>query len=70
MVTNVLFCNRDAVNGGPRSLLNKLDVPAGVSAETCTAACKAAGFPLAGLEFGQECCKSTISFSSSYPFSL
>ncbi|KIM38445.1 hypothetical protein M413DRAFT_30263 [Hebeloma cylindrosporum] len=48
-------CFQDAVNGGPRSLLNRLDVPGGVSAETCTAACKAAGFPLAGLEFGQEC---------------
>jgi hypothetical protein len=70
MVTNISVWDRDAVNGGPRSLLNKLAVPAGVNAETCTAACKAAGFPLAGLEFGQECCKTASRFSSSCPFSL
>jgi hypothetical protein len=55
-----LPCDRDAVNGGPRSLLNRVDVPSGVSAETCTAACKAAGFTLAGLEYAQECCESML----------
>ncbi|KAF5325139.1 hypothetical protein D9619_009963 [Psilocybe cf. subviscida] len=48
-------CFEDGVNGAPRSLQTQISVAGGVSAETCTTACKAAGFPLAGLEFGQEC---------------
>ncbi|KAH9478079.1 WSC domain-containing protein [Psilocybe cubensis] len=48
-------CFQDGVNGAPRSLRNQLSIVAGVTAETCTSACKAAGYALAGLEFGQEC---------------
>ncbi|KAF8152607.1 WSC domain-containing protein [Crassisporium funariophilum] len=48
-------CFQDGVNGAPRSLLNKVTVPGGVSAESCTTACKSMGYPLAGLEFGREC---------------
>ncbi|KAF9560657.1 WSC-domain-containing protein [Agrocybe pediades] len=48
-------CFDDGVNGAPRSLATQLSVSGGVTAESCTAACKAAGFTLAGLEFGQEC---------------
>ncbi|KAF8961440.1 WSC domain-containing protein [Flammula alnicola] len=50
-------CFEDGVNGAPRDLLNKITVPGlrGVTAESCTSACQAAGFPLAGLEFAQEC---------------
>ncbi|KAF8872484.1 hypothetical protein CPB84DRAFT_1799523 [Gymnopilus junonius] len=48
-------CYQDVVDGAPRSLRFQLQVPGGVTAESCTAACKASDFPLAGLEFGQEC---------------
>ncbi|KDR71220.1 hypothetical protein GALMADRAFT_75173 [Galerina marginata CBS 339.88] len=48
-------CYQDGVNGAPRSLRTQLSVSGGVTAESCTTACKAAGFTLAGLEFGQEC---------------
>ncbi|KAF9560056.1 WSC-domain-containing protein [Agrocybe pediades] len=48
-------CFNDGINGASRSLIHQLSVPGGVTAESCTAACKAAGFILAGLEFGQEC---------------
>ncbi|KAF9477666.1 WSC-domain-containing protein [Pholiota conissans] len=48
-------CFQDGVNGAPRSLAHQLTISGGVTAETCTAACKTAGFALAGLEFGQEC---------------
>lgn len=57
---DILNLLRDGVNGAPRSLQTQISVAGGVSAETCTAACKAAGFPLAGLEFGQECCTLSI----------
>ncbi|KAF5310592.1 hypothetical protein D9619_008240 [Psilocybe cf. subviscida] len=50
-----LGCYQDGVNGAPRSLQHQLSVTGGMSAEKCAAACKAAGFVLAGLEFGQEC---------------
>lgn len=33
-----------------RVLTVAIDVPAGVTAETCTAGCKTAGFAIAGLE--------------------
>ncbi|KAF8799941.1 WSC-domain-containing protein [Phlegmacium glaucopus] len=48
-------CYQDAVNGAPRSLQHQLTVSGGVTAESCTSACKASGFVIAGLEFGQEC---------------
>ncbi|KAF8890280.1 WSC domain-containing protein [Gymnopilus junonius] len=47
-------CFKDGVDGAARTLQTQLDIQ-GVSAEICTAACKAAGFILAGLEYGQEC---------------
>ncbi|PPQ82515.1 hypothetical protein CVT26_013009 [Gymnopilus dilepis] len=47
-------CFVDRPDNQPRVIGTQLTI-ASVSAETCTAACKAAGFPLAGLEFGQEC---------------
>lgn len=65
-VNSDLACYRDGVNGAPRSLQHQLSVTGGMSVETCTAACKAAGFVLAGLEFGQECCK--LSLSSIIPY--
>jgi len=48
-----IFHQRDL---GPRILNNFVSVPGGVSAESCTAACKANGYGLAGLEYGKECC--------------
>lgn len=42
-----------------RTLPNGINVPVGVIAETCTATCDTAGFSLAGLENGQECCTHT-----------
>lgn len=45
---------------GPRDLSHQISVSAGVTAESCTAACEANGFGLAGLEFGQECCESHL----------
>ncbi|KAF9477668.1 WSC-domain-containing protein [Pholiota conissans] len=48
-------CFWDVVNTNQRTLANGVTVPGGVSIDGCTAACKAAGYPLAGLEFGQEC---------------
>ncbi|KDR71967.1 hypothetical protein GALMADRAFT_74419 [Galerina marginata CBS 339.88] len=48
-------CYQDGVNGAPRSLRTQLSVAGGVTAESCTAACKASGFQVAGLEFGKEC---------------
>ena len=41
----------------PRDLSQLLNVAGGVTAESCTAACKSAGYGLAGLEYGKECCK-------------
>ncbi|PPQ90243.1 hypothetical protein CVT25_013002 [Psilocybe cyanescens] len=61
-------CFQDGVNGAPRSLRNQLSVASGVTAETCTTACKAAGYALAGLEFGQECwCDSYMPLAVSTP---
>ncbi|KAH9485989.1 WSC domain-containing protein [Psilocybe cubensis] len=51
---NYVGCFTDAVNGVPRSLATKV-MGGDATAETCTAACKTAGFALAGLEFGGEC---------------
>ncbi|KJA23963.1 hypothetical protein HYPSUDRAFT_201077 [Hypholoma sublateritium FD-334 SS-4] len=48
-------CFEDGVATTWRTLANGLTVSGGVNAERCAAACQAAGFPLAGLEFGQEC---------------
>ncbi|KAE9409012.1 WSC-domain-containing protein [Gymnopus androsaceus JB14] len=48
-----------------RVLSEVIDVPAGVTAETCTAGCQTAGFTIAGLEDGQECwCGNTLGNSS------
>ncbi|KAJ7186426.1 galactose oxidase, partial [Mycena filopes] len=48
-----LGCYSD--NGQGRSLVNKVDVPGGVSLETCTSTCFNAGMPFAGAEFADEC---------------
>jgi hypothetical protein len=52
--------SRDVVNTNQRTLAHGVTVSGGVNVEGCTVACKAAGFPLAGLEFGQECCELQI----------
>jgi len=60
--TIIVFKSHDHVPNsdiGPRVLSHIINnIPGGVTAETCTAACKAAGYGLAGLEYGQECCMS------------
>ncbi|PPQ75087.1 hypothetical protein CVT24_010152 [Panaeolus cyanescens] len=48
-------CFEDAVLTTFRTLANGVSVSGAFNVESCTAACKAAGFPLAGLEYGQEC---------------
>ncbi|PPQ76090.1 hypothetical protein CVT24_003662 [Panaeolus cyanescens] len=48
-------CFQDVVLTNFRTLGTQVTVPGAFNVEGCTAACKAAGFPLAGLEFGQEC---------------
>ncbi|KAJ6515380.1 WSC domain-containing protein, partial [Mycena sanguinolenta] len=48
-----------------RQLPNQIMIPEGVTVESCTSACEANGFDLAGLEFGQECwCGDTLLSSS------
>lgn len=44
----------------PRVLHFRFDVPGGNTAERCTALCASKGYGLAGLEYGNECCKSKI----------
>ena len=45
----------DAVS--TRTLSNEVNIPAGTTAESCAAACQAAGgFTYAALENGHECC--------------
>jgi WSC domain len=46
-----LGCWSDAL--GTRTLYHQLDIPS-MTTEKCLAGCKAAGFPLAGTEFGSE----------------
>ncbi|PPR01863.1 hypothetical protein CVT24_001344, partial [Panaeolus cyanescens] len=48
-------CFQDAVLTRFRTLGTQVTVSGAFNVEGCTAACKSAGFPLAGLEFGQEC---------------
>ncbi|PPR07633.1 hypothetical protein CVT26_001701 [Gymnopilus dilepis] len=55
LVLTPVQISRDGVSGLPRSLIHQLSVPGGVTAASCTAACKAAGYTLAGLEYAQEC---------------
>lgn len=47
----------DAVGDNSRTLLERFDIPDGVTIESCTAVCATNGFNITGLEFGQECCK-------------
>jgi len=54
---------------GPRVLSKLLDVAGGATAESCTAACKSAGYGLAGLEYGKECCKFIRSDLPCVPYS-
>ncbi|KAJ7592059.1 WSC domain-containing protein [Mycena floridula] len=46
-------CFTDSIQN--RTLSTGINIPAGVSASTCTATCQTAGFPLAGLENSREC---------------
>ncbi|KAF9477667.1 WSC-domain-containing protein [Pholiota conissans] len=49
-------CFEDGVLGNaPRTLSHWLTINSGVTAESCTTGCKAAGYALAGVEYGQEC---------------
>ncbi|KAF4612379.1 hypothetical protein D9613_004600 [Agrocybe pediades] len=58
-------CFQDAVGSNPRTLLERLDIPAGITIETCTARCGSMGYAIAGLEFGEECwCGHTFSIPS------
>ncbi|KAF8911542.1 WSC domain-containing protein [Gymnopilus junonius] len=55
-------CFTDVVGDNPRTLLERFDIPAGVTIESCTDQCAAAGFNITGLEFGEECwCGSAFS---------
>ncbi|KAJ7693927.1 WSC domain-containing protein [Mycena rosella] len=56
-------CFSDNVNS--RALPHPQSISGGVTIETCTAACKANGFGVAGLEVGLECwCSSSLPTSS------
>ncbi|KAJ6560470.1 WSC domain-containing protein [Mycena capillaripes] len=56
-------CFADNVNS--RALPNPQTISGGVTVESCTSACKAKGFAVAGLEFGQECwCSNSLPTSS------
>lgn len=46
-------CYTDSV--GARTLINPVNVPLGVTASTCVAACQSLGFAFAGVETGREC---------------
>lgn len=59
--TDVL--HSDAVGDNPRTLLERFDIPDGVTAESCTALCAINGFSITGLEFGQECCEFILDHS-------
>src|SRR5271155_2871103 len=48
--------DRESIRGG-RNLQSQVGLSGPVSVETCTAACQASNFILAGLENGGECCK-------------
>ncbi|KAH8985361.1 WSC domain-containing protein [Lactarius akahatsu] len=51
-------CYSDSVTS--RTLERRVDV-ASVTVESCVAACQSQSFSIAGLEYAQECCRSTIS---------
>ncbi|KIM45686.1 hypothetical protein M413DRAFT_34556, partial [Hebeloma cylindrosporum] len=55
------------VDIGPRLLTQQITtIASGVTAESCAAACKSAGYGLAGLEYGQECwCDNYLPFGNS-----
>ncbi|KDR71472.1 hypothetical protein GALMADRAFT_229455 [Galerina marginata CBS 339.88] len=48
-------CFSDVVGSNPRTLVERFTIQAGVTIESCTSQCAAAGFNISGLEFGQEC---------------
>ena len=52
----LLYTCSDSISN--RTLNNDVNIPAGTTAESCAAACQAAGgFTYAGLENGHECCE-------------
>jgi len=62
-----LGCYTDNVNA--RTLSDYVIVSGGQSAttiESCQAACKAAGYSLAGVEYANECCKFPLSIASCF----
>lgn len=55
---NQLSDVNDSDSVSARTLSFGVNIPSGTTAESCTAACQAAGgFTNAGLENGHECCK-------------
>ncbi|KAJ7482399.1 WSC domain-containing protein [Mycena galericulata] len=57
-------CFSDSVS--TRALPHEETIPGGVTVESCTSACKANGFGVAGLEYGLECwCSNSLPTSSS-----
>jgi hypothetical protein len=66
------MCELDALSAGSgtnndregttgRVLQEEVETPGGVdgmTVELCTTACEGAGYSLAGIEYGQECCES------------
>ncbi|KAF5325137.1 hypothetical protein D9619_009969 [Psilocybe cf. subviscida] len=48
-------CFLDLVNGSANALSHHIVIPGGTTLELCTSYCKAAGFPVAGVELGHEC---------------
>ncbi|KAJ7771154.1 carbohydrate-binding WSC, partial [Mycena maculata] len=56
-------CFSDSVSS--RVLPHQVTIPTGVSVESCTSACNASDYGVAGLEFGLECwCSSSLPTSS------
>jgi len=61
MLTGVILLSEGPTG---RTLIQGVDTTGGATKMTvslCTSACKTAGFNLAGVEYGGECCKSTSS---------
>ena len=66
---NYRGCYTDAYPG--RTLGNLVQIPGGAAAmtiEACITSCSAAGYSLAGVEYGGECCKLSMSPRTRFPF--
>ncbi|KAF9446564.1 hypothetical protein P691DRAFT_794299 [Macrolepiota fuliginosa MF-IS2] len=51
-------CYTDSVSA--RTLINPVNIPLGVTASTCVAACQSLSYAFAGIETGRECCMCMI----------